>query len=107
MAGEWAGPAGIHPWIIDHITLRPDHLWHKPPKTEEAFSTPRSWHMLSDTLLQTAPDDPFVRMAGMTRFGAEGNGLRVEELLTETLRAAARKECQAGDLQAPRTCSPP
>jgi MoxR-like ATPase len=48
---DWAGPAGIHPWIIDHITLRPDHLWHKPPKTEEPFSTPRSWHMLSDALI--------------------------------------------------------
>jgi len=47
---DWAGPAGIHPWIVDHITLRPDHLWHKPPKTEEPFSTPRSWHMLSDAL---------------------------------------------------------
>ncbi len=26
------------------------HLWSRPPKTEEAFSTPRSWHMLSDAL---------------------------------------------------------
>ena len=24
---DWAGPAGIHPWILDHLTLRPDHLW--------------------------------------------------------------------------------
>src|SRR4029453_7861313 len=24
--------------------------WAKPPKTEEPFSTPRSWHMLSDAL---------------------------------------------------------
>jgi hypothetical protein len=48
---DWAGPAGIHPWILDHITLRPDHLWARPPKTEEPFSTPRSWHMLSDALL--------------------------------------------------------
>ena len=48
---DWAGPAGIHPWVLDHITLRPDHLWARPPKTEEPFSTPRSWHMLSDALL--------------------------------------------------------
>ena len=47
---DWAGPAGIHPWIVDHLRLRPDHLWSKPPKTEEPFSTPRSWHMLSDSL---------------------------------------------------------
>jgi hypothetical protein len=48
---HWAGPAGVHPWVLDHITLRPDHLWARPPKTEEPFSTPRSWHMLSDALL--------------------------------------------------------
>ena len=48
---HWAVPAGIHPWVLDHITLRPDHLWARPPKTEEPFSTPRGWHMLSDALL--------------------------------------------------------
>jgi MoxR-like ATPase len=47
---EWAYSSGIHPFITDYITQRPDHLWSKPPKTEEAFSTPRSWHMLSDAL---------------------------------------------------------
>jgi len=46
----WAANNGIHPWILDHLTDRPDHLWSKPPKTEEPFSTPRSWHMLSDAL---------------------------------------------------------
>jgi hypothetical protein len=46
----WAGPAGIHPWILDYLTERPDQLWAPAPKTEEPFSTPRSWHMLSDTL---------------------------------------------------------
>jgi hypothetical protein len=46
----WAGPAGIHPWVLDYLTNRPDHLWKAPPKTEEPFSTPRSWHMLSDAL---------------------------------------------------------
>jgi hypothetical protein len=25
-------------------------MWVNPPKTEEVFSTPRSWHMLSDAL---------------------------------------------------------
>ena len=28
----------------------PDHMWVNPPKVEEVFSTPRSWHMLSDAL---------------------------------------------------------
>lgn len=47
---EWAGQNGIHPYIIEYIGLRPDHLWSQPPKTEEPFSTPRSWHMLSDAI---------------------------------------------------------
>lgn len=47
---EWAGQNGIHPYIIEYIGLRPDHLWKQPPKTEEPFSTPRSWHILSDTM---------------------------------------------------------
>jgi MoxR-like ATPase len=46
----WATEAGIHPWVLGYLTERPDHLWAAPPKTEEAFSTPRSWHMLSDAL---------------------------------------------------------
>lgn len=47
---EWAGRHGIHPYILEYIGLRPDHLWHTPPKTEEPFSTPRSWHILSDAM---------------------------------------------------------
>lgn len=46
----WAYENGIHPWVIDYITQRPDHLFSEPPKTEEVYSTPRSWHMLSDAL---------------------------------------------------------
>lgn len=47
---SWAYEAEIHPWVIDYITQRPDHLFCEPPKTEEPYSTPRSWHMLSDSL---------------------------------------------------------
>jgi len=47
---EWATGAGIHPWVLGYLTERPDHLWAAPPKVEEVFSTPRSWHMLSDAL---------------------------------------------------------
>jgi hypothetical protein len=47
---KWAGENGIHPYIMEYIGLRPDHLWKQPPKTEEPFSTPRSWHILSDAL---------------------------------------------------------
>ena len=47
---KWAQAEGLHPWVIDYIIQRPDHLFSEPPKTEEPFSTPRSWHMLSDAL---------------------------------------------------------
>lgn len=48
---NWARSDGqIHPWVIEYISLRPDHLWSEPPKQESPFSTPRSWHMLSDAL---------------------------------------------------------
>lgn len=47
---SWAYENGIHPWVTDYITQRPDHLFSPPPKTEEPYSTPRSWHMLSDAL---------------------------------------------------------
>jgi hypothetical protein len=47
---DWAGNNDIHPLVLEYIGLRPDHLWSQPPKHEEPFSTPRSWHMLSDAL---------------------------------------------------------
>ncbi len=46
----WAYSNNVHRWITDYISQRPDHLFSEPPKTEEQFSTPRSWHMLSDAL---------------------------------------------------------
>ncbi|HEX7833679.1 MAG TPA: MoxR family ATPase [Thermoanaerobaculia bacterium] len=47
----WAGRTAIHPLIIEYLQTRPDHLWSQPPKTEEPFSTPRSWHILSDAMI--------------------------------------------------------
>jgi len=47
---EWAALSNIHPLVIEYIKARPDHLWSAPPKHEEPFSTPRSWHMLSDAM---------------------------------------------------------
>jgi MoxR-like ATPase len=46
----WARATGIEPLVIDYIETRSDHLWSKPPKHEEPFSTPRSWHLLSQAL---------------------------------------------------------
>jgi MoxR-like ATPase len=66
---EWAAGHGIHHWIVDYLTQRPDHLWSAPPKTEEAFSTPRSWHMLSDVLHsygETVADDTVALLAYAT-----------------------------------------
>lgn len=47
---EWARAANIHPLVLDYLQTRPDHLWSEPPKHEETFSTPRTWHILSDAL---------------------------------------------------------
>lgn len=49
---NWAYENNLHHWVLDYITQRPDHLFTEPPKTEEPYSTPRSWHMLSDALYQ-------------------------------------------------------
>ena len=46
----WAYGDGLHPFVLQYIETRPDHLHVPPPKTEETFSTPRSWHILSDAL---------------------------------------------------------
>ncbi len=56
----WAERNGIHHLVLEYIRTRPDHLFSAPPKTEEPFSSPRSWHMLSDGLLEfgdTISDD--------------------------------------------------
>ncbi|MCI0621314.1 MAG: MoxR family ATPase [Acidobacteria bacterium] len=49
---EWAVQSNIHSLVIEYVQSRPDHLWSQPPKHEEPFSTPRSWHILSDALHQ-------------------------------------------------------
>ncbi len=46
----WAYGQGVHEWVIGYVETRPDHLNAAPPKTEETFTTPRSWHILSDAL---------------------------------------------------------
>jgi AAA domain (dynein-related subfamily) len=52
---EWALRNTIHHLVLEYIQNRPDHLWSAPPKHEEPFSTPRSWHMLSDALYEYGP----------------------------------------------------
>ncbi len=53
----WAGQNDIHPWVYQYIELRSDHLWSKPPRQQETFSTPRSWHALSDALKSINEED--------------------------------------------------
>ena len=47
----WAASECLHPLIVEYLTERPAHLWSPAPKSQEAFSTPRSWHILSDCML--------------------------------------------------------
>ena len=54
----WAHGAGLHSYVTSYIETRPDHLFSAPPKTEEPFSTPRSWHILSDALKSYAELTP-------------------------------------------------
>ncbi|ANH67602.1 AAA family ATPase [Mitsuaria sp. 7] len=48
---QWAESNGIHPWVLDYVRARPHQLaTDVPPSKEEPFSTPRSWHAVSDAL---------------------------------------------------------
>ena len=53
----WGYEEGLHPYVLEYIQQRPDHLFSEPPKTEEPFSTPRSWHMLSDGINSYAVEE--------------------------------------------------
>lgn len=46
----WARTAQLHQDVVSYIETRPDHLRSNAPRTQEPFSTPRSWHLLSDAL---------------------------------------------------------
>ncbi|MEO6451737.1 MAG: MoxR family ATPase [Burkholderiaceae bacterium] len=48
---HWAEGHAIHPWVLDYVRARPTQLaTDVPPAREEPFSTPRSWHGVSDAL---------------------------------------------------------
>lgn len=54
---SWAEQQGIHPWVLDYIRARPSQLATEvPPTKEEPFSTPRSWHAVSDALKSFGDD---------------------------------------------------
>ncbi len=54
---DWAIQHTLHPLVTDYIQIRPEHLFSKPPQYEQPFSTPRSWHMLSNCLKSYTEDD--------------------------------------------------
>lgn len=63
---EWAQGAGIHPWVVDYVRSRPTQLATEvPPAKEEPFSTPRSWHTVSDGLHAFGSDISAVHLDAM------------------------------------------
>ncbi|MBU3065940.1 MoxR family ATPase [Nocardia sp. NEAU-G5] len=76
---KWAAHNGIHRWVVEYLMQRPDHLWSAPPKTEQPFSTPRGWHMLSDALHSYGdeiPDQTLWILASGTLTTAHASGFR-------------------------------
>lgn len=66
----WARGAGVHPLIVEYVALRPDQLHKNPPKTENTFSSPRSWHLLSKGLhARLRDDDGDVRRVEQLAYG--------------------------------------
>lgn len=53
---SWAYENNIHKYVTGYIETRPDHLYSLPPKGQEVFTTPRSWHMLSDAIKEFGND---------------------------------------------------
>ena len=47
---KWAEDNGIHFLILEYIRAHPDHLCVDPNAVQKPYSTPRAWHLLSDSL---------------------------------------------------------
>lgn len=100
---NWAYEENLHPWVINYITQRPDHLFSEPPKTEEPYSTPRSWHMLSDALKEyhaeeNAIPDAMLKMITYGCISASHAGMFIafikqlnnKHLLTDIIKGEAK-----------------
>ena len=67
---DWANNNNIHPWVIEYIQARPKHLSTEIAPTDESpFSTPRSWHYVSDGL-SAFGDEPDEQMMDALIFGS-------------------------------------
>lgn len=49
---DWAKANNLHPIVIEYISKFPEHLHSPFDERKLAFSTPRSWHILSDSLAE-------------------------------------------------------
>lgn len=47
---SWGKSNNIHSSVLQYIQMRPDHLLAPEAQDDTPFTTPRSWHMLSDAL---------------------------------------------------------
>jgi hypothetical protein len=64
---KWASENGLHEWVISYIKSRPDALCMQAPKLEEPFSTPRSWHALSDGLASLGSDTHETQLLALSK----------------------------------------
>lgn len=103
----WAYEHDLHPYVTDYIRQRPDHLFSPPPKTEEPYSTPRSWHMLSDALKEygSCPDERTLRILAYGMLSAQHAGMFLaytkqlgnRHLLADIIKGEARFPSKASD----------
>jgi len=71
---EWAGTAGIHPWVIGYINFKAVALNQFDPNAMgvDAQPTPRTWEFVSDILNEIGTDDlNMVRLMVSTAVGLE------------------------------------
>lgn len=66
---DWAVKNDIHPLVLDYLQVRPAQLASLPPKIEQPFSTPRSWHMLSDALKAFSEEELTTEMLQVLAYG--------------------------------------
>lgn len=50
---QWGRENHLHESVLNYVSTRPDHLLAPQAQDDAPFSTPRSWHMLSDALRNT------------------------------------------------------
>lgn len=55
---DWSKENFLHPLVVDYIDANPQHLVVAPTSDEQPFSTPRAWHILSDSLSELEYDCP-------------------------------------------------